>query len=86
MTPLSSDTTPEAQRKQYELMRRLSPEQRLSLAFALTDAMRQLIISDLHHRFPAADANELRRRFIARVLPREVVIKAYGFDPKSEGF
>ena len=86
MTPLSSDTTPEAQRKQYELMRRLSPEQRLSLAFALTDAMRQLIISDLQHRFPAADANEIRRRFIARVLPREVVIKAYGFDPKLEGF
>ncbi len=86
MTPLSSDTTPEAQRKQYELMRQLSPEQRLSMAFALTDAMRELIISDLHHRCPAADVNEIRRRFIARVLPREVVIKAYGFDPKVEGF
>jgi hypothetical protein len=86
MTPLSSDTTPQAQRKQYELMRRLSPEQRLSMAFALTDTMRQLILSDLHHRFPAADDDEIRRRFIARVLPREVVIKAYGFDPKVEGF
>jgi len=42
MKPLSPDTTPEAQLKQYELMRRLSPEQKLSMAFALTDMMRQL--------------------------------------------
>jgi hypothetical protein len=67
-------------------MRRLSPEQKLSLAFALTDTMRQLVLSDLRHRFPQADANEIRRRFIARVLPREDVIRAYGFDPKAEGF
>jgi hypothetical protein len=86
MKPLSPDTTPESQRKQYELMRRLSGEQKLSLAFELTDTMRQLIIADLHHRFPQADATEIRRRFIARVLPREDVIRAYGFDPKAEGF
>ena len=86
MKPLSPDTTPEAQAKQYELMRRLSPEQRLRMAFALTDAMRQLVLADLHHRFPQADEDEIRRRFIARVLPREDVIRAYGFDPKAEGF
>ena len=71
---------------QYELMRRLSPEQKLSLAFALTNTMRQLVLADLHHRFPQADPEEIRRRFIARVLPREDVIRAYGFDPKTEGY
>lgn len=86
MKPLSQDTTPEAQRKHYELMRKLSPEQRLSMAFALTDATRNLILADLHHRFPEASENEIKRRFIARVLPREDVIRAYGFDPKAEGF
>jgi hypothetical protein len=86
MKPLSQDTTPEAQRKHYELMRKLSPEQRLSMAFALTDATRDLILADLHHRFPEADENEIRRKFIARVLSREDVIRAYGFDPKAEGF
>lgn len=86
MKPLSPDTTVEAQRKHYELMRRLAPEQKLSLAFALTDATRQLILADLKHRFPQADAEELRRRFIARVLPRQDVIRAYGFDPRAEGF
>lgn len=86
MKSLSPDTTPEAQRKHYELMRRLSPEQKLSLAFALTNTTRQLILADLHHRFPEASRDEIRRRFIARVLPREDVIRAYGFDPKAEGF
>jgi hypothetical protein len=86
MKPLSPDTTPEAQRKQYELMRNLSPEQKLSLAFTLTNTMRQLVLADLHHRFPNADREEIRRRFIARMLPREDVIRAYGFDPKAEGF
>jgi hypothetical protein len=86
MKPLSPDTTVDAQRKHYELMQRLSPEQKLSMAFALTDATRQLVLADLKHRYPDADAEELRRRFIARVLPRQDVIRAYGFDPKAEGY
>lgn len=71
---------------QFELMRRLSPSQKLSLAFALTDTMRSLIMADLHHRFPQAEETEIRRRFIARVLPPEDVIRVYGFDPRSEGY
>jgi len=86
MKPLSPDTTPEAQRMQIELMRKLSPEQKLSLAFNLTETLRKLVLADIHHRFPHADTEEIRRRFIARVLPREDVIRAYGFDPKAEGY
>ena len=86
MKPLSPDTSPEAQRKHYELMRQLSPEQKLSMAFALTEATRKLVLADLKHRFPNADEDEIKRRFIARVLSREDVIRAYGFDPKAEGF
>lgn len=86
MKPLSPDTTVEAQRKHYELMRRLTPSQRLAMAFALTDAGRKLILADLKHRFPQADEAEIRRRFIARVLPCADVIRVYGFDPRAEGF
>ena len=86
MKPLSPDTTPQVQRKHYELMQKLSPEQKLSMAFALTDATRQLVLADLRHRFPQANEEEIRRRFIARVLPRQDVIRAYGFDPKAEDY
>jgi hypothetical protein len=86
MKPLSPDTSIDAQQVQFELLRRLSPAQELTLVFELTDTMRGLILADLHHRFPQADAAEIKRRFIARVLPREDVIRAYGFDPQAEGY
>ncbi len=86
MKPLSADTTVEAQRKQYELMRKLTPTQRLALAFELTDAGRKLILADIKHRFPQANEAEIKRRFAARVLPRADVIRVYGFDPRAEGF
>ncbi len=86
MKPLSSDTTDKAQQMHFEMMRRLPGWRRLALAFELTDATRQLILADILHHFPDASDGEVRRRFIARVLPREDVIRAYGFDPKQEGY
>lgn len=80
MKPLSPATTPAAQLMHYQLMRALPPSQRLALVFALTQATRELILADLRHRFPQADQDEIRRRFIARVLSREDVIHAFGFD------
>jgi hypothetical protein len=77
---------PDAQQMHFELMRRLPGWKRLSLAFELTQATRQLVLADIRHRFPDASDEEIRRRFIARVLPREDVIRAYGFDPKQEGY
>ena len=84
MKPVSADTTPEAQRMQYELLQRLPAWKRLALAFELTQATRKLVLADLRHKFPEAGDEEMRRKFIARVLPREDVIRAYGFDPLSE--
>lgn len=86
MKPLSVDTTAEAQKMQFELMRRLPGWKRLALAFELTEATRQMVRADIIHHFPESTDEEVRRRFIARVLPREQVISAYGFDPKLEGY
>ncbi|HEV7472793.1 MAG TPA: hypothetical protein VGN90_02020 [Pyrinomonadaceae bacterium] len=84
MKPLSPDTTLAAQQMHFELMRRLPGWKRLELAFDLTQATRELTLSDIQHRFPDATEGQIRRRFIARVLPRADVIRAYGFDPKDE--
>jgi multidrug efflux pump subunit AcrB len=43
-------------------------------------------VEELKSDFPLASDEELRRRFIARVLPREDVITAYKFDPLAEGY
>jgi hypothetical protein len=86
MKPFSPDTTLEAQRVQFELMRQLPAWKRLSLAFELTEATRHLVLADIRSRYPGASDEELRKRFISRVLSREEVIRAYGFDPQLEGY
>jgi hypothetical protein len=81
MKQLAEDTSLEMQQKHFEMMRSLSPERRLQLALELTHTVRMLIVADLRYRFSEESEEQLRRRFIARVLPREDVIRAYGFDP-----
>jgi hypothetical protein len=86
MKSLSSDTTLDAQRKHFELMRQLPGWKRLALAFELTQAMRELVMADIRRGYPHASDEEIRRRFISRVLERKDVIRAYGFDPTREGY
>lgn len=86
MKPLSPDTTTEAQQVLFELTRRSPVWKRLQLTCELVQATRLLMLADLRRRFPHAGEEELRRRLIARVLPREEVVRAFGFDPVDEGF
>lgn len=86
MKPLSSDTTPEAQQMLFELTRRMPVWKRLKLTCELIQTTRQLMLADLRRRFPRAGEEELRRRFIARVLTREEATRAYGFDPAKEDY
>ena len=86
MKSLSTDTTPEAQQMLFELMRRMPVHQRLALTCELIQAGRLLMLADLRRRFPQASEGELRRRLIARLLTRDEVIRAYGFDPEKEGY
>jgi hypothetical protein len=83
--PLSSDTSPEAQQVLFELLRNAPAGKKIILTFDLIQTLRRLILADLRRRFPQASEDELRRRLITRLLPREDVIRAYGFDPKAEG-
>lgn len=83
MKPLSLDTPPEVQRIHFELLRRASTSQKLRLTFDLIQTLRRLTLANLRRQLPNASEDELRRRLIARLLPREDVIRAYGFDPES---
>ncbi len=64
-------------------MRQLPGWKRLALALELTEATRQMVLANILHHCPGASEEEVRRRFIARVLSREDVISAYGFDPRE---
>ena len=86
MKPISEDTSPEAQRVLLDLTRHTPVWRRLQLTCELVQTTRLLMLADLRGRFPRADEVELRRRLIARMLPREQVVQAFGFDPAEEGY
>ena len=70
----------------FELLRGASAAEKLRLTCDLIQTLRKLVLSDLARRFPEASEAELRRRLISRLLSHEDVIRAYGFDPKAEGY
>ena len=86
MKPLSSDTSPEVQKVVFELLRNAPANKKVAVTFDLIQTTRLLVLAGLRHRFPGATESQLRRRLISKLLPREEVIKAYGFDPAEEDY
>ena len=84
MKSLSNDTSPEVQRMIFDMLRNASASKKISLTFDLIQTTRLLILAGLRRRFPTANEVELRRHLISRLLSREDVIRAYGFDPNAE--
>lgn len=86
MKSLSLDTSAEAQDLIFELLGRSSSSKKLALTFDLIQTTRLMVLAGVRHRFPEADDAELKRRLVSKLLSREDVIRAYGFDPNSEMF
>lgn len=84
MKPLSQDTSPEAQEVLFDLLRRAPVWKRLRMVADLNQTLELLAISDLRRRYPLASESEIRHRLAARLLKREDVIAAYGWDPAVE--
>jgi len=71
MKPISLDTPAEVQSIHFALLRQATPGKKLKLTFDLIQMLRRLTLADVRHQFPNASDEELRRRLIARLLPRE---------------
>jgi hypothetical protein len=78
------ETDPEAERALIEMLRRTPTWKRAEQWNALTMARRERILDDVRERHPQADEQELRKRFAARVLPREILIRMFGWNPEKE--
>lgn len=89
MSDLKSQTTDansEAELVLLELTRRAPVWKRAEQLSGLIEARRELILADLRERYPRADADELRKRLAARLLPREDVLRIFGWDAEKEGY
>lgn len=82
--PELTDTDPRARAVQIELLRRMSPDQRLNLCFQLCDLVNSFSEAGVRAAYPHASEREVFLRTAARRLPRDLMIRAYGWDPKSD--
>jgi len=62
--PYTTDTSPEAYAVQLELLRRLSPNQRLSKAFALSRQVKRMAMEAIRRRHPELEEDAIRLKFI----------------------
>ena len=75
------DTTPKALEVFYELQRRRTPAEKLADALDLSDQLIHVSEAGVRSRYPDAGEREVFLRAAALRLPRDIMIKVYGWDP-----
>jgi len=79
--PQSSDTTPEADAMQFELLRRMTPEQKATLLTNLTLAVQELAMAGMRARHPDDSDDQLRLRLAVQRLGPETVLRVWHWQP-----
>jgi len=80
--PEFSDTDPRAMEVWMNLLRSKTPGERIEIAFNLTEFALQMAESGVRARYPGASEREIFLRCAALRLPRDLMIRAYGWDPE----
>jgi hypothetical protein len=86
MKTVLSNTSTDAEEVLVGLLRTAPVWKRLKMLEDLNESLRALAIADLRRRYPGANQEELKKRLAVRLLKREEVIAAYGWDPEVEGY
>ena len=86
MSLLFTDTSTDAEAVLVTLLRTTPVWKRLRMVEDLNESLRVLAAADLRRCYPNAKEQELKRRLASRLLGREEVIAAYGWDPEVEGY
>ena len=63
-SPYTTDTSPEARAVQLELLRRMSPDERLEKTFSLSNGLRRMAMDAIRRRHPDFDEEQVRIKFI----------------------
>ena len=72
MTALSRDTTAAAGAFQVDLLRRMSPGQRVELAAKMSEDVRAITEAGIRHRNPGYSSAEVRAALLEAILGREL--------------
>ena len=84
MNMIPADTTIEAVRKQFEILRRLGPEARFKMAFEMSENLRRIVESGLRGRHPDWDEERVRRRVLRLMIGERLYREVFGDEAKFE--
>jgi len=83
---LASDTDPRAEAVMLDILRRMTPVQRLRRSFALRQRVLTIARSRILRDHPQATAREIRLRLASLWLDADTMLRVYGWDPRVEGY
>ncbi len=84
-TPLD-DTAPAAEAFLIERFRGMTPSEKLEMVRRLNRSLIALSTAGVRSRHGSIDERELALRVAALRLPRDLMIRAFGWDPEREGY
>ena len=79
MNPLDQDTSPEQKRRYYELLRHLTPAQRLHAMSAATRRMRMMAEAGIRRRHPGASDKQVRFELVRLLYGEEAARRLAGY-------
>ena len=81
--PGLTDTAPHAREVWMDVLRSKTPGERIAIAFNLTELALRMAESGVRARHPGASEREVFLRCAALRLPRDLMIRAYGWGPEA---
>lgn len=82
----TNDTHPKIEAMMIEGYRKMSPVQKLQRVRALTRAVQELALLDVRRRHPSADAREQSLRVASRWISPDLMLRAFGWDVRAQGY
>lgn len=84
MSTIPADTTIEAVRKQFEILRRMGPEARLKMAFELSDNLRGIVEAGVRGRNPSYDEQKIKQEVLRLMIGDRLYREAFRDEVKIE--
>ncbi|MGD2094152.1 MAG: hypothetical protein PVH77_04000 [Phycisphaerales bacterium] len=84
MNMIPADTTIEAARKQFEILRRLGPEERLKMAFEMSNNLHGIVEAGVRKRHPDWNEETVRRRVLYLMIGKNLYREVFGDEAKFE--
>jgi hypothetical protein len=79
-----SDTDPRAMEVWLELLRQMPAGEKMAVVLSGAQFVLQLYEMGVRRMYPEASDHEVLLRVAARHLPRDLMIRAYGWDPVND--